>query len=55
MERGKGKWVEGKQDKGKWGKGKQGKEEGERAREGWPAKIPSFIIIQTFTIFFQER
>ena len=48
--------VEGKQGKVKWGKGKRGKVEGGGAREGWPAKIPPFIIIiQTFMIFSQER
>ena len=56
VEQGKGKRGEGKRGKGKWGESKQGKVEGGRAREGWPAKFPSFIIIlQTFTIFFQER
>ena len=55
-ERGKDKQVEGKQGTGKWGKGKRDKVEGGRVREVWQAKIPSFIsIIQTFTIFFQER
>ena len=53
MERGKGESMWGK---GKWGKGKRGKVERGRAREGWPAKIPSFIIrIQTYVTFFQER
>ena len=52
VEQGKGKWDLGKWGKGKWGKCKRGKVEGGRAREGWPAKIPSFIIIIIFYHFF---